>query len=103
DDKFFSCGRLRPGFDLRVVDADDLQMPPSVTGEIIIRANTPWLMPSGYYNNSAANAAQWRNGWFHTGDLGWLDEDGYLYFAGRAKEVIRRRGQNISAWEVENF
>ncbi|HTO34144.1 MAG TPA: AMP-binding protein [Pararhizobium sp.] len=102
-DKFFSCGRRRPGFDVRVVDSDDLQMEPGVTGEIVIRANVPWLMPTGYYNNADANASQWRNGWFHTGDLGWLDRNGYLYFAGRAKDVIRRRGENISAWEVEQF
>jgi len=102
-DKFFSCGSLRPGFDLRVVDADDLQTVPGVTGEIVIRANVPWLMPTGYYKDPAANASQWRNGWFHTGDLGWLDEDGYLHFVGRAKDVIRRRGQNVSAWEVESF
>lgn len=102
-DKFYSCGRCRPGFNVRVVDSDDLQMEPGGTGEIIIRADVPWLMPTGYYNNLAANASQWRNGWFHTGDLGWLDSEGYLYFAGRAKDVIRRRGQNISAWEVEQF
>jgi len=48
-----------------------------------------------YYNNLAANASQWRNGWFHTGDLAWLDSEGSLYFVGRAKDIIRRRGQNI--------
>ncbi|WP_168208263.1 AMP-binding protein [Agrobacterium sp. T29] len=102
-DKFFSCGRPRPGFEVRIVDSDDVQTEPGVTGEIVIRADVPWLMPTGYYNNVDANASQWRNGWFHTGDLGWLDGDGYLYFAGRAKDVIRRRGENISAWEVEQF
>jgi crotonobetaine/carnitine-CoA ligase len=50
---------------------------------------------------AAATLATWRNLWFHTGDLGRLDEDGYLFFGGRIKEAIRRRGENISAWEVE--
>jgi crotonobetaine/carnitine-CoA ligase len=55
----------------------------------------------GYFNNPAADAASWRDGWFRTGDLARQDEDGYLFFAGRAKDTIRRRGINISAWEVE--
>ena len=56
---------------------------------------------SGYYKMPDATVRETRNLWLHTGDRGWLDEDGYLYFVDRKKEAIRRRGENISAYEVE--
>lgn len=101
DDKFFAAGRLREGFELRILDAQDFPLPRGVAGQIAIRATAPWLMPSGYHKNASATVAAWTNGWFHTGDCGYVDADGYLYFTGRLKEVIRRRGENVSAWEVE--
>src|ERR1700742_4046215 len=55
----------------------------------------------GYNNTAEATEQANRDGWFHTGDRGWLDEDGYLFFMDRKKEAIRRRGENISAYEVE--
>jgi crotonobetaine/carnitine-CoA ligase len=58
-------------------------------------------MASGYASDTDATARAFRNGWFHTGDLLRRDADGHFYFVGRAKDVIRRRGENISAYEVE--
>lgn len=58
-------------------------------------------MMTGYYKMPEATLKEMRNLWFHTGDRGYLDKDGYLYFVDRKKETIRRRGENISAYEVE--
>jgi carnitine-CoA ligase len=73
--------------------------PPNTVGEITI--NNPALMP-GYWRNEEQTRQTLRNGWLFTGDLGWLDEDGFLYFVDRKKDVIRRRGENISSQEVED-
>jgi crotonobetaine/carnitine-CoA ligase len=100
-EKLGSAGQPRPGWQIKVVDADDFELPPGQTGEILMRCERPWATSSGYYNNPEATAAAWRNGWFHTGDAGRIDEDGYLWFVDRKKDSIRRRGENISAFEVE--
>ena len=77
-------------------------MPTNQFGEIILRVNKPWGADEGYYKMPEASFASLRNGWFHTGDFARIDEDGYMWFIGRAKDSIRRRGENISAFEVEN-
>ena len=100
-DRAGTCGKVRPGIDARVVDENDCEVPPGVTGELILRADRPWAMNHGYYKNPEATAAAWRNGWFHTGDGFRYDEDGYFYFVDRIKDAIRRRGENISSFEVE--
>jgi len=100
--KLGSAGRPRPGIELRVVDAQDLDVPENESGEIVLRSNNPWGISMGYYKNPEATAAATRNLWWHTGDYGYLDEDGYLFFIERKKEAIRRRGENISAFEVES-
>jgi acyl-CoA synthetase (AMP-forming)/AMP-acid ligase II len=69
-------------------------------GEICIRPNEPDSVMLGYYKMPDATAAAHTDGWFHTGDRGHLDADGYLFFSDRKKEAIRRRGENISAYEV---
>ncbi len=97
-----TCGKVRPGIEARVVDENDCQVPPGVTGELILRADRPWDMNHGYYKNPEATAQAWRNGWFHTGDGFKYDEDGYFYFVDRIKDAIRRRGENISSFEVES-
>jgi len=102
-DKRQSAGRLRPEIDLRIVDEDDLPLPAGEVGEIVARPAEPWFSPLGYYNLPAATLEAWRNLWFHTGDRGYLDGDGYLYFVDRKKDAIRRRGQNISSFEVEQM
>ncbi|MEC9345296.1 MAG: AMP-binding protein [Pseudomonadota bacterium] len=96
-----SAGKPRPGVECRVVDENDCEVGPGVVGELIIRADCPWTMNHGYYGNPEATARAWRNGWFHTGDGFRTDEEGFFYFVDRMKDAIRRRGENISSFEVE--
>jgi len=96
-----SCGRLRAGFDARLVDDNDCEVPVDAVGELILRAECPWTLSHGYYKMPEATARAWRNGWFHTGDLFRRDAAGNYYFVDRAKDAIRRRGENISSFEVE--
>ncbi len=97
-----SCGRLRQGYQARVVDEYDYPLGPGQVGELVLRADSPWVMTGGYLNNPEATVAAWRNGWFHTGDLFRYDEAGRYYFVDRLKDSVRRRGENISSAEVEN-
>ena len=96
-----TCGRKRPGVDVRLVDGNDCEVPVGTVGEMLVRTDRPWGMNSGYYKNAEATAKAWRNGWFHTGDAFRLDANGYYYFVDRMKDAIRRRGENISSFEVE--
>lgn len=95
------CGTKRDGVDVRLVDENDCEVPLGSVGEMLVRADRPWAMNSGYYKNPEATAKAWRNGWFHTGDAFRKDENGYFYFVDRVKDAIRRRGENISSFEVE--
>lgn len=96
-----SCGRLRPGYDARIVDENDVEVPVGEAGELIVRADRPWTISPGYWRMPEATAAVWRNGWFHTGDRFRKNEDGDYYFIDRQKDAIRRRGENVSSFEVE--
>ncbi len=96
-----SCGRVIPQFEVAVADAAGVLVGAGLLGEILVRGREPGLVMTEYYGMPEATAEAFRDGWFHTGDLGSLDADGYLTFAGRAKDAIRRRGENISAYEVE--
>jgi crotonobetaine/carnitine-CoA ligase len=96
-----TCGRPREGIEARIVDDNDCEVAPGAIGELILRADTPWTMNHGYHNNPEATAQAWRNGWFHTGDAFRRDEDGNFFFVDRLKDAIRRRGENISSFEVE--
>ncbi len=101
-----SCGRLRtgyPGYEVRVANDVDEALGPTEVGELLVRTAEPWTMNAGYYNMPAETAASWRNGWFHTGDAFRYDEDGNYYFVDRIKDAIRRRGENISSFEVEAY
>ena len=100
-DKLGSCGLPRAGIDLRVVDENDFDMAPGEPGEIVMRNNNPWGASLGYYKQPEATSASRRNLWFHTGDRGSIDADGYVWYTDRIKDAIRRRGENISAFEVE--
>jgi crotonobetaine/carnitine-CoA ligase len=97
------CGRVRSEhFELRVVDPDtDEEVATGCTGELVVRPRRPWTIMAGYLRNPDATLAAWRNLWFHSGDLCYLDEDGYVYFVDRAKERIRRRAENISSYDIE--
>ena len=99
--KSASAGHPRDLADVAIVDDCDQAMPPGQVGEICVRPREPWITMLGYYKMPEATLAAFRNQWFHTGDRGFLDTDGYLWFVDRKKETIRRRGENISAYEVE--
>ena len=99
-------GRPLPGrIEAKVVDADDREVPRGSPGELVVRhsAETPRFgFFRGYLKNAAATEEAWRGGWFHTGDVVTQDPDGMLHFVERAKNIIRRSGENISAAEVED-
>lgn len=97
-----SAGRGTDLFELAVVDAEDNLLPAGEIGEIVLRPRAPDAMMTGYYNKDAATVRAFRNLWFHSGDRGRLSEQGDLFFEAREKDAIRRRGENISAWEVES-
>lgn len=96
-----SCGRLRPDMDVRIVDPDDEELPAGAQGEIVVRPQKPGVILSGYWRQPDKMAEACRNLWFHTGDRGHIDADGYLHFHGRIKELIRRGGEMVSPVEVE--
>jgi crotonobetaine/carnitine-CoA ligase len=96
-----SCGRPVPGFECRVVDDRDHEVPRGTAGELVFRPLEPWITPLGYWSMPDATMNSWRNLWWHTGDLMRQDEDGWFFFVERAKDAIRRRGENISSVEVE--
>jgi crotonobetaine/carnitine-CoA ligase len=96
-----TCGQPRPGAEVRVVDENDCEVAPGEVGELIIRTSAPWTMTTGYFGNAEATARAWRNGWFHTGDAFRQDAQGNFFFVDRMKDAIRRRGENISSFEVE--
>ncbi|WP_236794683.1 AMP-binding protein [Amycolatopsis sp. GM8] len=96
-----SCGRSGLFFDIMIVDDHDRELPCGEVGEIVCRPLHPHIMFKGYWNKPEATVAAWRNLWFHTGDLGRMDERGYLYFVDRKKDYLRRRGENISSLELE--
>jgi crotonobetaine/carnitine-CoA ligase len=99
--KIGSCGHSRAGVELRLVDEHDCEVAQGSVGELIVRTDAPWALNSGYYKNPEATAVAWRNGWFHTGDAFRADADGTFFFVDRMKDAIRRRGENISSFEVE--
>ena len=97
-----TCGRVRPGVECRVVDQNDIEVAPGTVGELVVRTSRPWEITQGYYKNPQATVRAWRNGWFHTGDAFRRDEQGNFFFVDRMKDAIRRRGENISSFEVES-
>ncbi|MEY2582238.1 MAG: carnitine-CoA ligase [Ilumatobacteraceae bacterium] len=96
-----SCGRAIPQYDVRLFDEWGAEVADDEVGELVVRPNEPSLMSDGYYGMPAASLESRRDLWFHTGDLARRDADGYFYFVGRRTDSIRRRGENISAFEVE--
>jgi len=95
------AGRLREGMEARIVDENDCELPDGVVGEVVLRSDVPWTLSHGYHRNPEATARAWRNGWFHTGDAFRRDAEGNYFFVDRLKDAIRRRGENISSYEVE--
>jgi len=97
-----SCGRLRVGVQARVVDPNDCEVQTGSVGELVLRSDCPWTMSHGYNAMPEATARAWRNGWFHTGDGFRVDAECNYFFVDRVKDSIRRRGENISSFEVES-
>jgi acyl-CoA synthetase (AMP-forming)/AMP-acid ligase II len=100
DKRLGTVGCTRDDFDVTVLDDHDLPLANGI-GEIAVRPRQPHVMTSGYYKKPEETVAASSNWWFHTGDLGRFDEDGYLHFEGRKKELIRRAGEMISPVTVE--
>ena len=96
-----SMGVPVPWYEVRILDEHDFEVPVGEAGEICIRPARPNVMMAGYWNNDTATLKSIRNLWFHTGDHGYQDADGFFFFKARETDSIRRRGENISAWEVE--
>jgi long-chain acyl-CoA synthetase len=97
-DRFASAGFARPGMDVRVFGSDDRELPPGEVGEVVVRGPAVML---GYWNRPDATAETLRGGWLHTGDLGRMDDNGFLYLLDRAKDLIITGGSNVYAVEVE--
>lgn len=96
-----TSGRLSDRREMRIVDEQGLEVGPGEVGEILVRSRQPFESMLGYFGMPEATAAAFVDGWYRTGDLGRLDEDGYLHFADRAKDSLKRRGENISTFQVE--
>ncbi|KTT24118.1 ATP-dependent acyl-CoA ligase [Pseudacidovorax intermedius] len=94
-------GWVLPGFEARVADEHDAELPDGQAGELLLRAHEPHAFASGYFQMPDKTVEAWRNLWFHTGDRVVREADGALRFVDRIKDAIRRRGENISSFEVE--
>ncbi|MBS3929404.1 MAG: AMP-binding protein [Sphingomonadales bacterium] len=98
-----TCGVATDSFDLRVVDEWDREIPRGEVGELVYRPKAPFVMCSGYWRNGGASADKTRNLWWHSGDFVRMDEDGYVYFADRGDDRLRKSGENVSSFELENL
>ncbi|KAF3996154.1 ATP-dependent acyl-CoA ligase [Glaciimonas immobilis] len=96
-----SSGKRIPDFDVRIVDDLDRELPPNTPGEIVVRPLRPNIMFEGYWRRPEDTLKVMRNMWLHTGDIGKFDDDGFFYFVDRKKDYLRRRGENISSFEME--
>ncbi|WP_428339015.1 AMP-binding protein [Mycobacterium sp.] len=87
--------------EVAIVDDRDNPVAAGVTGEIVTRPRIPWTMMTEYWRKPQATIEAFRGCWFHTGDLGYVDSDGYLFYVDRKKDAVRRKGEMVSSWEVE--
>jgi crotonobetaine/carnitine-CoA ligase len=101
DRKPGSCGKPMDIYEIKLFDDQDNEVPVGEIGEIVFRPRQPYIMMLEYYNMPEKTLEAFRNLWFHTGDLAKKDADGYFYFVDRKKDALRRRGENISSFEVE--
>lgn len=98
-----SAGIPGPDFEVKIVDAQGYDVPTGEPGEVVCRPTKPGIMFDGYWNQPEKTLEVYRGLWFHTGDVGRFDEDGYLFFVDRQKDYMRRGGENISSSEIENI
>lgn len=99
--RWSSIGRALPGVELRAADQNGAPVPPGTPGELLVGGVPGVTLAAGYYRDPRATAAAFRDGWLHTGDLVRLNGDGFAYFVDRAKDMIKRSGENVSAGEIE--
>ena len=99
-----TCGKVnRQWADVRIIDPEtDVEVPTGEVGELVVRPEHPWTMMQGYLGMPEKTIRAWRNLWFHTGDAGWIDGDGWVHFVDRLGDRIRRRAENISSYEIES-
>ena len=99
-----TCGRQNTEWaDVRVVDPDtDVELAAGQVGEFVVRPRHPWTMMQGYLGMPEKTLEAWRNLWFHTGDAGYVDKDGWFHFVDRLGDRIRRRAENISSYDIES-
>jgi len=98
-----ASGKASPTTEVMIADDHDFPVPAGVVGEILTRPKIPWTMMTEYVERPDATREAFRNCWFHTGDLGYLDDDGYLFYVDRKRDALRRRGEMVSSWEVETL
>ncbi|MDX1505943.1 MAG: ATP-dependent acyl-CoA ligase [Spongiibacter sp.] len=96
-----SSGKRIPEYDVRIVDDLDRELPANTPGEVVVRPLHPDVMFMGYWRRPEETLKLMRNMWFHTGDIGKFDDEGFFYFVDRKKDYLRRRGENISSFEME--
>lgn len=96
-----SCGRLRKGYQLRIANDMDEELPPNTPGNLLLRSDEPNAFFQGYFDDPTSTLAAFGGLWLHTGDIAKVDEKGNMYFVGRVKDIVRRRGENINPSEVE--
>jgi crotonobetaine/carnitine-CoA ligase len=96
-----SMGWPCTGFDVEIVDDHDEPVPPGTVGQLVYRPNAPHMVTPGYWRSPERTAESMRNLWWHSGDRARMDEDGFFYFEGRLTDSLRHRGENVSAWELE--
>ncbi|WP_296261281.1 MULTISPECIES: ATP-dependent acyl-CoA ligase [unclassified Pseudomonas] len=96
-----SSGKRIADFDVRIIDEQDNEVPAGTPGEIVVRPQRPDIMFQGYWRRPEDTHKLMRNMWFHTGDVGKFDDEGFFYFVDRKKDYLRRRGENISSFEME--
>ncbi len=96
-----SSGKPSDPFEVMIADEQGRELPRGEQGEVLVRSKEPYTMMLGYYKMPEETIRAFRNFWLHTGDRGYMDEEGWFYFVDRMKDTIRRRGENISSFEVE--
>ena len=94
-------GMARVENHIKVIDDEGKDVTPGTVGEIVVQGIPGRTLMKGYYNNPEATADTIRDGWLHTGDNAYMDEDGYFHFVDRKKDMIKRSGENVAATEVE--
>ena len=98
-----SCGVPGPDFEIRIAGEDGAALPPGTKGEILARPRRADVLFLGYEGDEEATRATWWNDWFKTGDLAYQNEDGWVFYVDRLAHFIRRRGENVSAWELQRL